>query len=72
MGQQKQSEGRERNAAIPGGKPDADTPDEAVRRVGRESRRRAGPDGPDAREIGDTFKKTPTARPSGAKPQGDA
>lgn len=63
MGQQKQSEGRERNAAIPGGKPDADTPDEAVRRVGRESRRRAGPDGPDAREIGDTFKKRPTARP---------
>lgn len=72
MGQQKQSEGRERNAAIPGGKPDADTPDEAVRRVGRESRRRAGPDGPDAREIGDTFKKTPPARPSGAKPHGGA
>lgn len=72
MGQQKQSEGRERNAAIPGGKPDADTPDEAVRRVGRESRRRAGPDGPDAREIGDTFKTTPTARPSGAKPHGGA
>jgi len=68
MGKQKQSEGRERNAAIPGGKPDADTPDDAVRRVGRESRRRAGPDGPDAREIGDTFKKG-SAPPSGAAPQ---
>lgn len=65
MDQQKQSPGRERNAAIPGGKPDAATTDDAVRRTGRESQRRAGPDGPSAREVGDTFKKT---RPSGAKP----
>ncbi|HAC01971.1 MAG TPA: hypothetical protein DCF67_11095 [Brevundimonas sp.] len=69
MEEQKQSEGRERNAAIPGGKPDADTPDEAVRRVGRESQRRAGPDGPDAREIGDTFKKAPSPRPASPKPR---
>ncbi|WP_415289084.1 hypothetical protein RSD66_04005 [Brevundimonas sp. S1H14] len=66
----KQSEGRRRNAALPGGKPDADTSEEAVRRVGRESRRRAGPDGPDAREIGDTFKQEPPASPSPAKPRG--
>lgn len=37
MEEQKQSEGRQRNAAIPGGKPDADTLDEAVRQVGRDS-----------------------------------
>ena len=72
MEEPKQSEGRERNAATPGGKPEADTPDEAVRRVGRQSRGRAGPDGPDAREIGDTFKKAPTARPSDAKPHSGA
>lgn len=59
MGDPRQSPGRERNAASPGGKPEAATSDEAVRRVGRESQRRAGPDGPDAREIGDTFKKKP-------------
>lgn len=52
-----QSEGRRKNAAVPGGKPRPDVSDEAVRRVGRESRRRAGPDGPDAREVGDTFKR---------------
>lgn len=62
MQEGKQSKGRERNAATPGGKPEADIPDEAVLRVGRESRRRAGPDGPDAREVGDTFKKKPAAR----------
>ncbi len=60
MGDAKQSKGRERNAARPGGKPDPATSDEAVRRVGQESQRRAGPDGPDAREIGDTFKTPPT------------
>ncbi len=69
MGQPKQSKGREQNAAIPGGKPDAATSDEAVRRVGRESSRRAGPDGPDAREVGDTFKKTSAAPAASAKPQ---
>lgn len=54
-----QSRGRERNAAIPGGKPEADESDEAVMRVGRESRKRAGPDGPDATVVGDTFKALP-------------
>lgn len=28
-------------------------------RTGKESRRRAGPDGPDATEVGDTFKRKP-------------
>lgn len=62
MQEDKQSRGRERNAATPGGKLEADIPDEAVLRVGRQSRRRAGPDGPDAREVGDTFKKKPEAQ----------
>lgn len=53
----KQSDGREQNGATPGGKPDASTSDKAVRRVGKKERKSAGPDGPDAREIGDTFKK---------------
>lgn len=51
-----QSKGREDNGAEPGGKPGADVSDAAVKRVGRQSQKKAGPDGPDAREIGNTFK----------------
>lgn len=58
----KQSEGRARNAATPGGKPQAD---EAVERVGRESRKRAGPDGPDATVVGDLFKRPAERPPNG-------
>ncbi|MDP3405132.1 MAG: hypothetical protein Q8S03_10610 [Brevundimonas sp.] len=53
-----QTHGRERNGAVPGGKPDAQTSNEAVRLNGRKARLSAGPDGPDATVIGDTFKKT--------------
>lgn len=59
-----QSRGRARNAATPGGKPEADESDEAVERVGRESRKRAGPDGPDATVVGDIFKRPPDQRRS--------
>lgn len=59
-----QSRGRDRNAATPGGKPEADESDEAVLRVGRESRKRAGPDGPDATVVGDLFKRPPDQRRS--------
>lgn len=55
----KQSEGREDNGAIPAGRPDASTSDAQVKRVGEQSRRKAGPDGPDGAEVGDTFKKRP-------------
>lgn len=58
MTDQEQTRGREKNGAIPGSQPDANTSDEAVRKNGRMERLTAGPDGPDAREIGDTFKKT--------------
>jgi len=54
-----QSEGREDNGAIPAGRPDASTSDKDVKATGRKERRSAGPDGPDAREIGDTFKTAP-------------
>jgi len=55
--EEKQSEGRTRNAAIPGGKPDASTSETEVKTVGERSRHAAGPDGPDATEVGDTFKR---------------
>ncbi|MDY6924790.1 MAG: hypothetical protein SWI22_12645 [Pseudomonadota bacterium] len=54
-----QTDGRDDNGAIPLGKPDASTPETDVRRNGERERRSAGPDGPDATEVGDTFKKQP-------------
>ncbi len=54
---EKQSDGRRENGATPGGKPDAATSKEDVRKVGKAETRSAGPDGPDATEVGDTFKK---------------
>ncbi len=55
----KQSEGRKANGAAPGGKPDPATPEKDVIATGREAARRAGPDGPDAGEVGKTFKSPP-------------
>ena len=55
----KQSEGRDDNGAIPPGKPDAATSEAAVRRTAAREQTSAGPDGPDATEVGDTFKRTP-------------
>jgi hypothetical protein len=54
-----QSEGREKNGAAPGGKPDAYTSDKAVKANGKREVRSAGPDGPDASKVGDTFKQSP-------------
>lgn len=56
MTEPRQTKGREQNAALPGGHPDASTSDEAVKRTGRREQTTAGPDGPSAKEIGDTFK----------------
>jgi hypothetical protein len=53
----KQTEGRKANGAEPGGKPDGLTPDKAVIDNGKREARSAGPDGPDASAIGETFKK---------------
>jgi len=54
-----QSPGREANGAAPGGKPDPATPSREVEKTGERERRSAGPDGPDATEVGDTFKSPP-------------
>lgn len=54
-----QTPGRDENGAIPLGKPDASTSDADVKRTGERERRSAGPDGPDATEVGDTFKNQP-------------
>jgi hypothetical protein len=54
-----QTKGRDDNGAIPLGRPDASTSDAAVKRNGERARKSAGPDGPDATEVGDTFKKQP-------------
>lgn len=55
----KQSEGRRHNGAEPGGKPDAHTSSSAVEKTGRRETESAGPDGPDASEVGETFKRPP-------------
>ena len=52
-----QTPGRDANGAIPLGRPDASTSDAAVKRNAEREKKSAGPDGPDAAEVGDTFKK---------------
>lgn len=51
------SAGRKANGAEPLGKRPGLVLDEAAARTGKKSRRAAGPDGPDATAVGDTFKK---------------
>ena len=53
-----QTDGRKANGAAPGGKPDQSTSSHDVEENGRRERTSAGPDGPDAGEVGKTFKKT--------------
>jgi hypothetical protein len=52
-----QTPGRERNAAQPLGLRDGDDTDKKLSRTGEQEKTSAGPDGPDATEIGETFKK---------------
>ena len=54
-----QTPGRDDNGAIPLGRPDASTSDAAVKRNAEREKKTAGPDGPDAAEVGDTFKQKP-------------
>ncbi|MDO9338702.1 MAG: hypothetical protein EON95_08470 [Caulobacteraceae bacterium] len=51
------SPGRQTNAAEPPGKTPGLKSDADQAKTGERSRKAAGPDGPDAREVGDTFKK---------------
>ena len=50
------SEGRKRNAAQPLGERQGTASKESIRKTGRKERQSAGPDGPDAKVVGDTFK----------------
>lgn len=52
-----QTDGRKANGASPGGKPDPATSSKDVKAVGKREAATAGPDGPDAAEVGETFKK---------------
>ena len=51
-----QTEGRKQNAAEPLGERPGLVSNAATQRTGEKSRRAAGPDGPDAKAVGDTFK----------------
>ena len=53
----RQTDGRKDNGTMPGGAPDPSTSEDAVKKTGERERRSAGPDGPDATEVGDTFKR---------------
>lgn len=57
MGERPNTEGRERNEAEPLGDFTALGGEDKIQKTGEESRKRAGPDGGDAKEIGDTFKR---------------
>lgn len=51
-----QPQGRKENAAQDLGQRKGLVSDDATKRTGKKSVRAAGPDGPDARKVGDTFK----------------
>ncbi len=53
----KQSSGRDHNAAQPPGERPGLVSGKGVVDTGRRSRRAAGPDGPSASEVGETFKR---------------
>jgi len=54
---ERQSDGRDKNGAVPAGRPTPKTDDKDVTQVGGQERQSAGPDGPDAKAVGDTFKR---------------
>jgi hypothetical protein len=62
----RQSAGRKANAAQPPGQRPGLVSRAGVKRTGEKSRRVAGPDGPDAAEVGDTFKRYSCAKKAGS------
>ena len=54
------TKGRESNAAQPLGERHGTSSKEETLRTGRKERQSAGPDGPEAGVIGETFKRQPT------------
>jgi hypothetical protein len=67
MGEHANSDGREHNQAQPLGERAGLVSNKGAERTGRAERKSAGPDGPDATEIGDTF-KGPKGDPAEGKP----
>jgi hypothetical protein len=57
MTKKDQTAGRAKNAAQPLGEKKGLTSKGAVQRTGERSRQAAGPDGPNAASVGDTFKR---------------
>lgn len=51
------TKGREDNAAQPLGERQGTVSKAQTQKTGRKERQSAGPDGPDAKEVGDTFKR---------------
>ena len=51
------TKGRDENGAQPLGSRGGTASDEETRKTGRRETKTAGPDGPDARAVGDTFKR---------------
>lgn len=54
-----QAPGRTRNGATPVTKSSPDASDKKAQKTQAESRKRAGPDGPEAKVVGDPFKRHP-------------
>lgn len=59
MSKPKQSSGRDRNAAQPPGERPGLVSPKGVVDTGRRSQQSAGPDGPSAGAVGETFKRKP-------------
>jgi hypothetical protein len=59
MGDRPNTEARRKNDAEPLGEFTALGGKDKVQKTGERSRKAAGPDGPDATEVGDTFKRSP-------------
>lgn len=57
MAETPNTEGRKNNAALPLGERPGLVSDKGTVKTGKAEERSAGPDGPDATEIGDTFKR---------------
>jgi len=59
MSDDKQSKGREANAALPPGRRDGLISEKKTEEIGKSAIHRPGPDGVQPSVIGDTFKKKP-------------
>ncbi len=56
------SPGREANEALPAGERPGLVSEDDTKKTGQKERRTSGPDGGDARDVGNTFKDSPGGR----------